>query len=176
MNLSTNESGELWFEVLATARADSPHCYGAILPLRLALLARRGDDLAGRLNLLMDHREDLDTRQDFDTKWLHPVRACLAGTDLSEEEILRGIGIFLTNAANMAPAQGRWIFPTFSFLSHSCVSNSRFFISAGGEVTVTAVVDIEAGQEVTISYCPPQAGNITRHSVLHSHWSRASEC
>ena len=153
-----------------SAQADSPHCYAAILPLRLALLARREDSLAARLNLLMDHREDLTTRQDFDTKWLQPVKACLAQTDLSEEEILRGIGIFLTNAANMAPAQGRWIFPTFSFLSHSCVSNSRFFISPGGEVTVTAVVDIEAGQEATISYCPPQPGNITRRERIERLW------
>ena len=32
----------------------------------------------------------------------------------------------------MAPRTGRWLLPTFSFLSHSCVSNSRFFISPGG--------------------------------------------
>ena len=48
------------------------------------------------------------------------------------EELLRGIGIYITNAANMAPRTGRWLLPTFSFLSHSCVSNSRFFISPGG--------------------------------------------
>ena len=48
------------------------------------------------------------------------------------EELLRGIGIIITNAANMAPRTGRWVLPTFSFLSHSCVSNSRFFISPGG--------------------------------------------
>ena len=163
-------------QVLTTAQSTSPHCYAAILPLRLALLARREDSLAARLNLLMDHREDLTTRQDFERKWLQPVQDCLAHTDLSEEEILRGIGIFLTNAANMAPAQGRWIFPTFSFLSHSCVSNSRFFISAGGEVTVTAVVDIEAGQEVTISYCPPQAGNITRREKIERLWQFQCRC
>ena len=162
--------------VLASAPPGSPHCYAAILPLRLALLARRNDRLAARLNLLMDHREDLQDRQDFETKWLQPVRACLAHTDLTEEEILRGIGIFLTNAANMAPAQGRWIFPTFSFLSHSCVSNSRFFISPGGEVTVTAVVDIEAGQEVTISYCPPQPGNITRREKIQRLWQFLCQC
>ena len=48
------------------------------------------------------------------------------------EELLRGIGIYITNAANMAPRTGRWLLPTFSFLSHSCVSNSRFFISPRG--------------------------------------------
>ena len=37
--------------------------YAAIIPLRLALLARReGTQLAGRLGLLMDHREDIETR------------------------------------------------------------------------------------------------------------------
>ena len=169
-----------WHSIECSVLASSPsltsHCYAAILPLRLALLARRGDNLATRLGLLMDHSEDLHTRTDFHSKWFGPVRECLAHTDLTDKEILRGIGIYLTNAANMAPASGRWILPTFSFLSHSCVSNSRFFISPEGEVTVTAVVDIPAGEEVTISYCPPQSGNITRREKIQRLWQFQCRC
>ena len=102
-------------QVLASSPPPPTPCYAAILPLRLALLARRGDSLAARLDLLMDHGEDLHTRPDFERKWWGPVRECLAGTDLTDQEILRAVGIFLTNAANMAPASGRWILPTFSF-------------------------------------------------------------
>ena len=162
--------------VLSSSPPPPAPCYAAILPLRLALLARRGDDLAGRLELLMDHGEDLHTRTDFQEKWWRPVKECLAGTDLTDEEILRGIGIFLTNAANMAPASGRWILPTFSFLSHSCVSNSRFFINPEGEVKVTAVVEIPAGEEVTISYCPPGTGNILRREKILRLWQFQCRC
>ena len=33
-------------------------------------------------------------------------------------------GIYLTNAA--CGIRGRWVFPTFSFLNHSCLANSRW--------------------------------------------------
>ena len=173
------ETGE-WHSVECPVLSSSPPppspCLAAVLPLRLALLARRGDALAARLELLMDHMEDLHTRPDFQSKWYRPVTESLAQTDLTEQEILRGIGIFLTNAANMAPASGRWIFPTFSFISHSCVSNSRFFISPRGEVKVTAVVEIPAGEEVTISYCPPGTGNVTRREKILRLWQFQCRC
>ena len=38
----------------------------------------------------------------------------------------------------------------------------RFFISPGGVVRVRAQVSISRGEEVTISYLPPQPANIVR--------------
>ena len=115
--------------------SEETNLLACIIPMRLALLARRDDEVSSKLSLLMDHREDIEARPGFETKWAGPVLRFLTQTfdsGLSREELLRGIGIYITNAANMAPRTGRWILPTFSFLSHSCVSNSRFFISPGG--------------------------------------------
>ena len=71
--------------------------------------------------------------------------------EFSSDEILRGIGL---------DCNGRWIFPTFSFLTYSCVSNSRFFVHPGDMVVVRAQTDVKAGMEVTISYPDPFSGNV----------------
>ena len=85
--------------------------YAAIIPLRLALLARReGSQLAGRLGLLMDHREDIETRYHhhhlhchpchhhhcrpgFREKWTEPGIEFLTETfdsGVTREELLKG--------------------------------------------------------------------------------------
>ena len=158
---------------------EETHVFSLIIPLRLALMARRGDERARRLSLLMDHREDIESRPGFDKKWRQPVIQFLTETfssGVSAEELLRGVGIYITNAANMAPRTGRWVLPTFSFLSHSCVSNSRFFITSSGQVSVRAQVDIRAGDEVTISYLPPQPGNIVRRRTIRDLWHFTCSC
>ena len=54
--------------------------FAAIIPLRLALLARRGDEVSSSLGLLMDHREDIEARPGFDAKWAEPVLRLLTET------------------------------------------------------------------------------------------------
>ena len=44
---------------------EDTNAFAVILPLRLAMLARHDDNIAGRLALLMDHREDIETRYKF---------------------------------------------------------------------------------------------------------------
>ena len=94
-----------------TSDTESTAVYAAIIPLRLALLARReGSQLAGRLGLLMDHREDIETRchhhychhhhhhhhhcrPGFREKWSEPVIEFLTETfdsGVTREELLRG--------------------------------------------------------------------------------------
>ena len=54
-------------------------------------------------------------------------------TDFSESEIFRAIGVLRTNAfcveTSKMKAEGigaRAVYPTFSFLSHSCLCNARY--------------------------------------------------
>ena len=57
----------------------------------------------------------------------------VCGFDFTEEEIFRAIGILRTNALHVQDdvmkkfgVGGRAVYPTFSFLSHSCISNARY--------------------------------------------------
>ena len=59
------------------------------------------------------------------------MTVCLAGT-YSEEEIHRAIGILRTNEVQIKHpylqaqgTSGRAVYPTFAFLSHSCISSAR---------------------------------------------------
>ena len=60
--------------------SEETRVFAAIIPLRLALLARRGDEVAASLGLLMDHREDIEDRPGFETKWGEPVLRLLTET------------------------------------------------------------------------------------------------
>ena len=44
---------------------------------------------------------------------------------LARAELVRGVGVYCTNAASLAARPGRALLPTFSLLSHSCTSNCR---------------------------------------------------
>eukprot|EP00090_Calanus_glacialis_P026169 TRINITY_DN41052_c0_g1_i2.p1 TRINITY_DN41052_c0_g1~~TRINITY_DN41052_c0_g1_i2.p1 ORF type:complete len:219 (-),score=38.73 TRINITY_DN41052_c0_g1_i2:303-959(-) len=70
----------------------------------------------------------------------------------------------------MVDCNGLWLFPTFSFLSHSCISNSRFFVHPGDIVVVRAQTDVKAGMEVTIPYTDPFSGNVFRRESIGNLW------
>ena len=57
-------------------------------------MARRDDHMSGRLSLLMDHAEDIETRPEFSSKWWSPVIEFLTekfDSGIKKEELLRGI-------------------------------------------------------------------------------------
>jgi len=117
--------------------------------------------------------------QNFETLWNSPAIEFLTQSfesGFSSDDILRAIGLFCTNAVSMVDRNGRWIFPTFSFLSHSCLSNCRFFIHAGEQVVVRAQTDISEGSEVTISYTDPFPGNIVRRENIKDLWYFECSC
>ena len=152
--------------------------YALIMPLRIALLEKESEH-KDKLELLMDHKEDIVGDAKFEDKWNKPVIEYLTKTfesGITREEILRGIGIFCTNAAYMGHKNGRWLFPNFSFLSHSCVSNSRFFISTEGKVTVRAQTAIAEGEEITQSYFPTHKGNVLRRKTIKDLWYFTCTC
>jgi len=156
----------------------SPH-YAAIFALRLAILSRSSRDTQERLDLLMDHKEEISADPQFEDLWNSPAINFLTSdfeSGFSRDEILRGIGLFCTNAVSMFDCNGRWIFPTFSFLSHSCISNSRFFIHPGDMVVVRTQTDVKAGTEITISYTDPFVGNVIRREMIRDLWYFSCSC
>ena len=152
--------------------------FALIFPLRLALLAQNSD-YKDRLGLLMDHKEDIGRHPNYENKWNKPVIEHLTKTfdsGVTKYDLLRGIGIFCTNAAYMGHRNGRWLLPTFSFLSYSCVCNSRFFISPEGKVVVRAQTPIKSGEEITISYFPNHQGNVLRRQTIQDLWFFTCTC
>ena len=57
----------------------------------------------------------------------------ICGLDYREDEILRILGIIRTNALNIqdpnmkiSGVSGRIVYPTLSYLSHSCICNAKY--------------------------------------------------
>ena len=72
---------------------EETNVFAAIIPLRLALLSGQETPLAQRLGLLMDHRDDIESRPGFSDKWDSPVVQFLTETfdsKVSKESLLRG--------------------------------------------------------------------------------------
>ena len=77
------------------------------------------------------------------------------GADFSDEEIDRAVGIFWTNAFSLCGGVGQAVFPTFSFASHSCISNSNHVVMPNKHLALQAKAFIAKGEELTISYISP---------------------
>ena len=121
----------------------------------LRLLSVRDQDPAmwDRLGLLMDHLEELEQQadtwssiQENIVQWLlTPEKVGLQGLYTSRE-INRAIGLIQTNAINLEkPWRGRLVsckalYPTFSFVSHSCVSNARVLFHQDSSIRLRAQV------------------------------------
>jgi len=108
------------------------------------------------------------------------------GLDFAEEEIFRAIGILRTNAFFVENSKaleedgdlgGRAVYPTFSFLSHSCICNARyrwvrstmsnwprrkvsFSVLSDRKVRLRAQKAIKEGEEVTIQYISFMYGHL----------------
>ncbi|CAB4062227.1 unnamed protein product [Lepeophtheirus salmonis] len=118
----------------------------AIAPLRLLLLRDTNPDEFERL--------DCNLRDDF-----------------KEEEIERASGIFWTNAFSCSNGGGQAVFPTFSFVSHSCTSNCDHTVFPQRHLVLQSKVHIAAGTELNINYISPIQGRLKRQlgSHLSSH-------
>ena len=157
----------------------------------LRLLAVRDQDPAmwARLDLLMDHLEELEQQvdawssvQENIVQWLlRPEKGGLQGVYTSQE-INRAIGLIQTNAINMEkPWRGdivscKALYPTFSFVSHSCVSNARVVFNEDSSIRLRAQVDIKEGEEITIQYISHLFSNIVRREEILSNWMFQCSC
>merc|ERR1712179_512100 len=145
--------------------------YGCVSVLRLLSLRDSDPESWARVQLLMDHDEERRKEEDYWRMFQANVvdymriKGGLADT-YSEEEIHRAIGILRTNAFQVehpymaaVGTSGKAIYPTFSFLSHSCLSNARYAVMTDDTLVLSAQVDIKAGEEITIQYISFIFGN-----------------
>ena len=144
-------------------------------PLRLWQAQLDDRDLAARLDLLMDHKRFFSAEDEKCAENLVSI------TDKREykKDFLRFIGLLNTNAIEVHKGQGRAIFPTFSFLSHSCINNARHIIEPFGDkfkISLYAQVDIEANEELTITYINLLRPTFERREKLEYLWHFVCQC
>ena len=65
---------------------------------------------------------------------------------------------------------GKAIYPTFSFLSHSCMANARYSVHPDNTMTISARRPIKQGEEITIQYISLLFGNSRRREEIKSCW------
>ena len=95
-------------------------------------------DLAARLDLLMDHLEE-NREKGEDARKAQILSDLIDGGGVGEgggdpdakKDFLRCIGLLKTNALEVQMGKARALFPTFSFLSHSCLNNARYSDGSG---------------------------------------------
>ena len=89
-------------------------------------------DKAVRASLLMDHLEDIVKNEELYNMWkvtaIDTLVNKLPNSPYTEEDVLHAIGVLQTNTVAIGVPgynQGHALYPTFSFLSHSCICNAR---------------------------------------------------
>ena len=84
--------------------------------------------------MLMDHMEDMMENPTVINRWrmtaVEPLTKKLAQSPYTEGDVLHAVGVLQTNTVSLAvPGQKHGLYtalyPTFSFLSHSCIANAK---------------------------------------------------
>ena len=154
--------------------------YRAIAPYRLFKVKEKVPEVWERLGYLMDHNEDRikdkdlwDTYQKYVNTYL---KSCDPSLDDKDEDLNRAVGLLWTNAFACSNGGGQAIFPTFSFMSHSCVPNCSHSVFPNKTLALQAKHNIKAGEEFTIAYISPLQGSLKRRSKLHDKWFFDCNC
>ncbi len=147
--------------------------------IRLCFAQHADRDLASRLDLLMDHNEESNTpKEDLATA---SKLASENGGQFVFAEVMRSIGLLNTNAIELKDSGGHALFPTFSFISHSCCNNARPVTSYDStsnafRIDLFSLVDIEADEEVTITYTNLLRPTLERRQRLEYIWHFRCTC
>ena len=111
--------------------------YGCIAVLRLLWLRDNDPDTWARVQFLMDHDEERRKETEYWNMFQRNVvdfmrKGLKLADTYSEQEIHRAIGILRTNAFQIEHpylaaqgTSGKAVYPTFSYLSHTCICNAR---------------------------------------------------
>jgi len=152
--------------------------YRCIAPLRLLRVKEKIPEVWERLSYLMDHNEDRVKDEELWNIYQNSVNKFLKSADpnLSDEDINRAVGLFWTNAFACSNGGGQAIFPTFSFMSHSCVPNCAHSVFPNKTLALQAKTKIKAGEEFTISYISTLQGSLKRRMKLHDKWYFDCRC
>ncbi len=101
-----------------------PPCpaYSAVIPLRILALRESDPELWARVDLLMDHVDDMaeEEREMWEEVVVRLIREGCGFARYTPSEILRAVGVFLTNGVNQGQGavNSQGLYPTFSFISH----------------------------------------------------------
>ena len=151
----------------------------SVTPLRLHLASQRDSNLLNSLNLLMDHEDD---RQIHDPDHMSRSQDVVSNFGQSEsfnKSVARCIGLLHVNALNIDNRAGRALFPTFSFLSHSCCNNAKHVVKRVKnkyEIWLYSQKEITKGQEITITYINLLRAPRERRANLMSQWFFDCQC
>jgi len=157
--------------------------------LRLLFVRDNNPEMWSKLDLLMDHVEDQklktetwnSTQRNIVNWLLTPDKGGLHER-FTTDEINRAIGLLQTNAINLEKVYKKQIvsckalYPTFSFISHSCVANSRVTFKSDNSIRVIAQRDINKGEEITIQYISHLFSNILRRQDIKDSWMFECTC
>ena len=153
--------------------------------VRFLRLRATNPDAASRVEVLMDHATDILACPDLRNMWevtaVQPLTQGLPSSPYSEGDVMRAVGVLQTNTVSLAvPGQRHGLYtalyPTFSFLSHSCLCNAKFNILRDRTLHLVAQTDIKAGQEITIQYMTPMLGNVQRQQKIRKNWYFDCSC
>ena len=153
--------------------------------VRFLRLANTNPDTAKRVEVLMDHVEDITAKPELREMWkvtaVDPLTRSLPDSPYSSGDVMRAVGVLQTNTVSLAvPGQKHGLYtalyPTFSFLSHSCVCNAKFNILRDRTLQLVAQTRIKTGEEITIQYMTPMLGNVQRRKKIRKNWFFDCSC
>jgi len=157
---------------------DAHDTYRCIAPLRLLKVQQKIPEVWERLSYLMDHNDDRVKEPELWNTYQTSVNKFLQSSDpsLKDEDINRAVGLLWTNAFACSNGGGQAVFPTFSFMSHSCVPNCAHSVFPNKTLALQAKIKINAGEEFTISYISTVQGSLKRRMKLHDKWYFDCKC
>ena len=153
-----------------------------ILPLRALQLKENRPEKWKKFSLLMDQDEDNKIETELLEQNLNTIETLQSlGYDL--KDILKVLGIIRMNSLRLQDPElkthgitGRVVYPTLSYLSHSCVCNARYKMSRDHQITVRAQSEIKKGEEITIQYVSFMHGNVKRRKTFQNTWYFECKC
>lgn len=159
------------------------------LPLRLALVApyrlawsmSTNEMVKSKLEPFMDHEEARQALTGHQERIAQMRRMILALAPDLEPHLSRVFGLLHVNALDVRNGLGRALFPTLSYVSHSCVPNSRHIMDEVDEdgnllIRLYSQVTIPEGQEITITYTNLLRHTFARQAALRGQWFFTCHC
>ena len=88
----------------------------------------------------------------------------MSSLGISEEDVAKLSSILTSNTFRRGSA--RCVCPAVAMVNHSCVANCRVHWEEGDKLVLTAKKSINAGEQLTITYCSTLLGTYARQTKL----------